>query len=211
MKMTADELGFVHKFVASQTGQHAGTLLLLHGTGGTENDLLPLGRSLGPDYNLLSPRGKALENGMARYFRRLSEGVFDIEDLKFRTHELAAFAEKASPAYDFDLDKIIAVGFSNGANIGASLLLLCPRLLAGAILLRPMVPLEPEIKPDLNGISVLIMSGRNDAVVPENQAEALAGMLLGAGADVTLNWHDAGHAVTNDEVIQARKWLETIS
>jgi phospholipase/carboxylesterase/glyoxalase family protein len=209
-RVAAEQLGFTHKFVPSHTNSHTRTLLLLHGTGGDENDLIPLSEILADDINLLSPRGKVLENGFPRFFRRLSEGVFDIEDLRFRTQELAEFTERASNLYGFDLDKVIAVGFSNGANIAASLLLLFPRLLAGAILIRPMMPISPEIRPDLEGVAVLILSGRDDTIVPPEQPDALANMLIRAGADVTISWQEAGHSFGPNEISQAARWLETV-
>ena len=145
--MSTKKLRFIHTFIPSQDPKSPITLLLLHGTGGNENSLLPLGRSLAPGCALLSPRGKVLENGMPRFFRRLAEGIFDLEDLVFRTNELADFVKDASKVYKFDLTKVIAVGYSNGANIAASVLLLHPGLLAGAVLFRPMVPLVPDKSP----------------------------------------------------------------
>ena len=141
--MTPD---FIHEFVPGSSNR---TLLLLHGTGGNEHDLIPLGRELDPNAALLSPRGKVLENGMPRFFRRLAEGVFDLEDLQKRTHELADFVAAAADRYDIGNKNIVAVGYSNGANIAASTLLLRPEILAGAILFRAMIPLEPEERPDL--------------------------------------------------------------
>jgi phospholipase/carboxylesterase len=138
---------FIHEFVPDSGSR---TLLLLHGTGGNERDLIPLGRELDPNASLLSPRGKVLENGMPRFFRRLAEGVFDLEDLKKRTHELADFVVAAAQLYEFDLKKIVAVGYSNGANIAASILLLRPETFAAAILFRAMVPFVPDIQPDLS-------------------------------------------------------------
>src|SRR5947209_5380103 len=138
--MDAENLGFIHRFIPPQVRDQSSTLLLLHGTGGDENDLLDLGRMLAPGLALLSPRGKVLENGMPRYFRRFAEGILDIEDLKQRTHELATFVEVASTVYGFDSQKVIAVGFSNGANIAASMLLLRPHVLHAAVLFHPMVP-----------------------------------------------------------------------
>src|SRR5207248_8969676 len=142
---------FIHEFVA---GSSQRTLLLLHGTGGNERDLLPLGRELDRDASLLSPRGHVLENGMPRFFRRLAEGVFDLEDLRRRTHELAEFVAAAAEDYQFPADQVIAVGYSNGANIAASLLLLRPQTLRGAILFRVMVPLIPSAQPDLSLVRV---------------------------------------------------------
>ncbi len=209
-KVTTAQLAFVHNFTPSPNSGQARTLLLLHGTGGNEDDLIPLGKALAPDAHLLSPRGRVLENGIPRFFRRFAEGVFDVEDLRLRTRELAEFVEKASVAYGFDLDKVIAVGFSNGANIAASLLLLFPRLLGGAVLFRPMVPIDPEIKPDLVRVPVLIMAGRNDTIVPRRQPETLAKILTEAGADVRLYWQEAGHGLTTEEIHEAKRWLEEI-
>jgi phospholipase/carboxylesterase/glyoxalase family protein len=136
-------LEFVHRFIPARERERGLTLLLLHGTGGDETDLLPLGEALAPGAALLSPRGKVRENGMPRFFRRVSEGVFDLEDLRFRTHELADFVAEAAAAYGFDPTRVVAVGYSNGANIAASIVLLRPQTFAGAILFRPMVPLVP--------------------------------------------------------------------
>lgn len=200
----AKDLGMVHRFVPSEG---ASTLLLLHGTGGDENDLLPIGRMLDVKANLLSPRGKILENGAPRFFRRLAEGVFDEEDLTNRTHELASFVEQATSEYDLDPKRVFAAGFSNGANIAASLLLLHPGLLAGAILLRAMVPFEPEVPPDLSGTPVYLAAGRSDQMVPAENTERLAELLRGAGAEVTLDWQPGGHGIGRAEVEAARDWL----
>jgi phospholipase/carboxylesterase len=197
---------FVHSFVP---GRSARTLLLLHGTGGDENDLIPLGRELDPSANLLSPRGKVLENGMPRFFRRLAEGIFDEQDLIRRTHELADFIEQAATKYNLDQKNLFAVGYSNGANIAGSLLLLRPKALAGAILMRPMVPIVPETLPDLEGAPVLLVSGRHDPIVPADEAVELATMLRNAGADVSVSWENAGHGLTRETLETARRWLET--
>lgn len=185
------------------------TLLLLHGTGGSENDLIPLGRSLDPEAALLSPLGKIRENGMPRFFRRLAEGVFDEEDLVNRTHELADFVEESIAERGIDRSKLIAVGYSNGANIAASLLLLRPEILAGAALLRAMVPLVPEILPDLTGVPVLLSSGHQDPIVPADNTRRLAALLRNAGADVALRLENAGHGLTSLTVETAKNWLET--
>ena len=208
--VSGDALGFVHRYVPPESGSElAGgtTLLLLHGTGGDENDLLPLGRSLLPGAGMLSPRGKVLERGAPRFFRRLAEGVFDQEDLALRTDELAQFIDAAATTYALDRDGIVAVGFSNGANIAASILLRRPDALRGAVLLSPMVPFEPEELPDLAGTSVFIGAGRNDPIAPAEQVERLAGMLREAGADVTVFWQRAGHTVTGDELEAAQRWM----
>jgi phospholipase/carboxylesterase len=199
-------LGFVHRFVPAG-GPEAPTLLLLHGTGGDENDLLPVGRMLDERAALLSPRGKVLEHGMPRFFRRLAEGVFDHEDLVNRTHELAEFVERAATEYGLDPGRVFAVGFSNGANIAASLLLLHPKLLAGAVLLRAMVPFRPEALPDLSGTPVYIAAGRADQIVPAENTERLAQLLREAGAEVTLDWQPGGHGIGPEEIQSARAWL----
>ena len=203
----AEELaGFKHRFVAG-SGQERATLLLLHGTGGNENDLLPLGRELLPGANLLSPRGKVLEHGMPRFFRRLAEGVFDEEDLKFRTEELAGFVEEASKKYRLEPSKLFAVGFSNGANIAASLLLMRPDLLRGAVLLRPMVPFEPEVVPDLSGVRIFVAAGELDHMVPKENTERLVELLRDAGAEIHLRWQPTGHGLTREDVEEAKRWL----
>ncbi len=204
--MTEESLGFVHRFVPAQTPE-APTLLLLHGTGGNENDLLPVGGMLDERAALLSPRGKVLEHGMPRFFRRLAEGVFDHEDLMRRTHELAGFVERSVDEYDIDQRRLFAVGFSNGANIAASLLLTYPRLLAGAVLLRAMVPFEPDSAPDLSGIPVYLAAGRSDQMVPPENTERLAQVLREAGADVTLDWQPGGHGIGPDEIQAAQNWF----
>jgi predicted esterase len=180
-------------------------LLLLHGTGGDENDLIPLGRLIRPGAGLLSPRGEVDENGQLRFFRRLAPGVFDEDDLVRRTHELADFVEDQCEHHH--VQRIIAVGYSNGANIAASMLLLRPGVLAGAVLLRAMVPLEIPHPPDLNGIPVLILAARHDEMMSADQPQRLAALLLGAGANVTLDWQDAGHGLGATDVTKARDWL----
>lgn len=206
MSKTSLDLGFQHVFIPSK-GTSARTLLLLHGTGGDENDLLTLGAGLDPNANLLSARGKVLENGMPRFFRRLAMGVFDIEDLKFRTAELAEFVTEAATAYGFDAKQVTAAGYSNGANIAAGLFLLRPGVLAGGILLRPMVPLIPDVLPDLNGTSVFVAGGRRDPIVRPEETERLAKLLRNSGAEVSLHWSNQGHELSAAEIEQARQWL----
>jgi phospholipase/carboxylesterase len=201
---------FIHRFIPSTTGNSSRTLLLLHGTGGNENDLLDLGRLLDPDAALLSPRGKVLENGMPRYFRRLAEGIFDIADLTRRTYELSDFVEAASIAYDFDPKQVIAVGFSNGANIAGSMLLLRPRTLSAAALLHPMVPFIPDTLPDLRNKPVFIGAGLADPLVPLSETEQLLQLLQRAGASVSLHQHSGGHVISHEEVREARGWLKQL-
>lgn len=203
----SEALGFVHRYVSPVEPGRGITLLLLHGTGGNEDDLLPLGRQLAPGAALLSPRGQVLERGLPRFFRRLAEGVFDVEDLITRARDLAGFVRRASAAYGFDPRRVVAAGYSNGANMAASLLLLHPRVLAGAVLFRAMVPLEPPAPPDLTGVPVLLSAGRHDPLISVEGAERLADLLRRAGAHVTLRWHEVGHGLTAAEIAAARAWL----
>jgi phospholipase/carboxylesterase len=195
---------FLHEFVP---GDSKRTLLLLHGTGGNERDLIPLGRELDSDASLLSPRGKILENGMPRFFRRLAEGVFDLEDLKTRTNELADFVASAARHYKLAADEIVGVGYSNGANIAASMLLLRPEIMRAAILFRAMVPLVPDKLPDLSSLRVWIGAGDQDPIVPISETKRLAELLRRAGADVTIRFAEAAHGLTNDDVEAAHHWL----
>jgi predicted esterase len=200
------DLGFVHVWRPPAV-PGAPTLLLLHGTGGNEHDLVPLAGILDPSAAVLSPRGKVLERGMPRFFRRLAEGVFDIEDLKVRTAELADFVGAAAAEYGFDASRVIAAGFSNGANIAASVLLLRPGTLRKALLFSPMVPLEPPSPPGLSGVDVFISAGRRDPIVDPANTQRLADMLTQAGARVALRWTDGGHSLTREDVEAARDWL----
>ncbi len=195
---------FQHRYLP---GTSARTLLLLHGTGGDEDSLLPLGRALDPEAGLLAPRGRVLEGRMPRYFRRLAEGVFDLEDLHRRTTELAGFIRAAAPEYGFAPERLTAVGFSNGANIAASLLLSDPEVLPAAILLRAMVPFEPASAPRLAGHRIWIGAGRTDPIVPPDHGERLARLFLAGGAEVVLDWRDAGHNLVPEEVAAAAQWL----
>jgi predicted esterase len=199
---------FIHDFVP---GSSSRTLLLLHGTGGNERDLIPLGRELDPNAALLSPRGKILENGMPRFFRRLAEGVFDLEDLKYRTNELADFVTAAAQHYGFSSDQLVAVGYSNGANIAASMLLLRPEIMHRAILFRAMVPLVPDTSPDLSSVRVWIGAGNQDPIIPPSEVQRLVELLRRAGADVTIRFFNASHGLTKDDVVTARDWLEKLS
>jgi len=183
------------------------TLLLLHGTGGDERDLLPLGRELCPGAALLGVRGKVLENGMPRFFRRLAEGVFDLEDLKTRTEELAEFIDASAAHYEFNKRHLIAVGYSNGANIAASLIFLRPHYLRAAVLFRAMVPFVPELIRNFSELSIFIASGMSDPIVPREQTAELVDILESGGADVSSFWHRGGHELGEDDVAAARAWL----
>ena len=202
--MTTADLGFIHRY---ERGTSDVTVLALHGTGGDENDLLPLVQLLHPSANVLSPRGKVLEGGMPRFFRRLAMGVFDIEDLKFRAEELVGFVEGASAAYGFAKERIVAVGYSNGANIAGAILLTDPSALAGAALLHAMKPFDPDGSPDLSGKPVFLSGGRSDPMIPAPETEALERLLSSAGADVTMHWTPGGHELIQTEVDAARGWM----
>ncbi len=213
---SGEPLGFIHRYIPPSAksdnnnnyDNSALTLLLLHGTGGNEDDLLSLGRDLDPNAGLLSPRGKILEAGrVPRFFRRLAEGIFDIEDLKFRTFELAGFVEEASRIYNFDPNKVIAVGYSNGANIAASMLLLKPQTLSGAVLFRAMVPLVPDHLVDLSEKRILLSSGLRDLIATRQEAERLYGLFKQANARVDLEWQNSGHDLIQNDIHIAKQWL----
>jgi phospholipase/carboxylesterase len=221
------QLGFIHRFIyptnsndlkGTRDGQKARekisstTFLLLHGTGGNEEDLISLAYELDQSAAILSPRGKVLENGVApRFFRRLTEGVFDVEDLKFRTNELANFVKNASNTYGFDMDHLIAVGYSNGANIASSMLLLRPEVLSAAILFRAMVPLLPQVLPDLTNKHIFMSSGLHDPIIPKQETERLIGLFKKAGAKVSLHWQNSGHELRMNEINTAREWLSNLA
>ena len=207
------QLGFIHTFIPSDSGgkdDDSLNLLLLHGTGGDENDLISIAKMLEiKNTSILSPRGKVLENGMPRFFRRLAEGVFDIEDLKFRTNELADFMQKASKTYTFDLNRTMAIGYSNGANIAASILLLRPEILSSAILFRPMIPLVPDALPNLSSKHILISAGLHDPIVPGYQTEDLFDLLKKVDAKVSIQWQNSGHELTQRDIKAAKDWVTT--
>ncbi|MED1724684.1 alpha/beta hydrolase [Brevibacillus parabrevis] len=185
----------------------APTLLLLHGTGGDENDLVPLAELIHPGASILSVRGNVLENGMPRFFRRLAEGVFDEEDLVFRTEELHEFLNQAAVNYQLDRENIVAVGYSNGANIAGSLLFHYANSLRGAVLYHPMVPRRGIPLPDMSGIPVFIGAGTNDTICSPEESEELKQLLAAAGADVILHWESYGHQLTRMEVDASAKWF----
>lgn len=184
------------------------TLLLLHGTGGTEYDLLPVARWVAPHCNVLSVQGEVQENGLARFFRRLSEGVFDEEDLLFRTEELNGFIDQASNQYEFDRQHVVAIGYSNGANIAGSLLFHCKNALSGAILLHPMVPRRGVMLPELVQIPIFIGAGTNDPISSQHEIRELQSLLEGAGSSVEIHWENAGHQLTQKEINAAAHWFK---
>jgi phospholipase/carboxylesterase len=199
-----NDLGFIHRWVP---GNSSRTLLLLHGTGGNEQDLLELGGAIDADAALLSPRGKILEKSAPRFFRRLAEGVFDEEDVVVRAHELAQFITAASNAYKIDLNNLVAVGYSNGANIAAAMMLLGVAKFSNAILFRAMVPLAKIDIPNLKTSRVLISAGQFDPIAQVSIAERLAQLFESAGATVTFKLQASGHELTGNDVEAAREWL----
>ncbi|MFE7064937.1 alpha/beta hydrolase [Sutcliffiella sp. NPDC057660] len=186
-------------------------LLLLHGTGGTENDLLPIADMIDPDASVLSVRGNVSENGMPRFFKRLAEGVFDEEDLIFRTKELHQFLDDAAEKYGFDRQQVIAVGYSNGANIAGSLLFHYKDSLKGAILYHPMVPRRGVALPDLRSVPVFIGAGKNDPICPASETEELSSLLTKAYAHVEVHWEHQGHQLTHSEVSASKKWYDKLN
>jgi predicted esterase len=199
-----DDLDFVHRFVP---GSRPLTVLALHGTGGDESSLLPLAAALAPGAAVLSPRGKVLEAGMPRFFRRLREGVFDVEDVRRRAAELAGFASRAAAHYGLDRRRIVALGYSNGANAAVAVLLGHPGTLAGAVLLRPAAPQGEVPRVDLGGVPVWVGAGRADPLVPPAETERLRQVLEASGAQVTVHWAEAGHGLGPGELEEARRWL----
>ncbi|HLR66934.1 MAG TPA: alpha/beta hydrolase [Virgibacillus sp.] len=193
-----------------QEGNNEKTLLLLHGTGGTEQDLLPLAEQIDSEANILSVRGNIEENGMPRFFKRLREGVFDEEDLIFRTNELHDFLNQAAKDYGFDRSQVIAIGYSNGANIAGSLLFHFESALQGAILHHPMVPRREIELPHLKGINVFIAAGKQDPICSPEESEELQALLSQAGAETTLHWESGGHQLTIEEVKTAANWYQGI-
>jgi len=215
----SNDFGFNHVFVNSSFTNNSNnkkeydyankklTLVLLHGTGGNEEDLILLGKKIEPNASILSPRGKVLENGMPRFFRRLSEGVFDLEDLRIRSHELADFIQKCSVHYKFDLERTIAIGFSNGANIAVSIFFLSPELFQGAILFRAMVPFIPNSLPNLLNKRILISAGLKDPIVSKTETENLYKLFQKTNANTTLKWQPSSHNLIQEDILVAKQWM----
>lgn len=202
----SDDLGFIHRFVPAEDAPGE-TLVVLHGTGGNENDLVGIAQTIAPGAAILSPRGKVLENGAPRFFRRLAEGVFDPKEVRSRAEELARFIRAAIAKYGLDSTRVYALGYSNGANVASTVMFIEPDLIQGAILLRPMLVYEPEEENDLSDSSVFISAGRMDPIVPTSNVERLAELFESRRADVTLKWQMAGHNLVPSEVREAAEWL----
>jgi len=202
-----EDLGFIHRFVPAEDSASGETLLVLHGTGGDENDLIGIGQAVAPRASILSPRGNVLENGAPRFFRRISEGVFDPKEVRSRAEELARFIRAASITYRLDAGRMFALGYSNGANIASTVMLVEPGILQGSVLLRPMLVYEPSESTDLSGSAVFISAGRMDPIVPTTSVDRLAALFESVHADVTLKWQLAGHSLVPSEVREAADWL----
>ncbi len=198
------------KYIFKQ-GINNKTLLLLHGTGGSEDDLLSIGRMIDDKANILSVRGQVLENGMSRFFKRLSVGVLDEEDLIYRTHELKAFIDEKSETYQFDKSKLIAFGYSNGANIASSILFHYHDVLKGAILSHPMVPLRSLKLPDLTGTKIFIGASSNDPLTTLKETNELKTIYEMANADVELFIGSSGHSLSKEELDEAIKWYHQLT
>jgi predicted esterase len=202
-----DDLGFIHRFLPAEDSSHGETLVVLHGTGGDESDLIGMGQAIAPGAAIVSPRGNVLEAGAPRFFKRLAEGVFDPKEVRSRAEELARFIRGAVITYRLDPARVFALGYSNGANIASTVMLVEPGILQGAILFRPMLVYEPSEKSDLTGSAVFISAGRMDPIVPVASVERLAELFASTHAEVTLKWQLAGHSLVPSEVREAADWL----
>jgi len=203
----SEQLNFKHKYIPSSNPNNRNTVLLLHGTGGNEESLVPIVDMILTEAAILSPRGQILENGMPRFFRRIAEGVFDLKDLELRTRELATFIEESSRNYGLESNKIIAVGYSNGANIASSVMLTYPGLISKAALFHPMIPFVPKNSPDLSNTGILITAGTNDPIVSREETLELNKMFQDYGADVEIFWHDSGHNLVREELDKTKNFL----
>lgn len=201
------DLGFVHRFRPAPSPGSADTLLVLHGTGGNEDDLVGIAQTVAPGAAVISPRGKVLEGGAPRFFRRLAEGVFDPVEVRSRAEELAKFVRAAVDRYELDPKCVYALGYSNGANIASTIMLTDPGLICASVLLRPMHVYEPGEERDLGGSAVLISAGRVDSIVPVESVEKLVAQFEKRGAEVTLKWQLGGHNLVPSEIKEAADWL----
>jgi phospholipase/carboxylesterase len=202
-----DDIGFIHRFLPAEDKTSAETLIVLHGTGGNEDDLIGIGQTIAPGAAILSPRGKVLENGAPRFFKRLAEGVFDPKEVRSRAEELAGFIRAAISRYALNPERVFAMGYSNGANIASTVMFIDPELLRGAILFRPMLVLETDGRSDLTGRGVFISAGQMDPIVPVKSVVRLVELFEASHADITLKWHQAGHNLLPSEVREAANWL----
>jgi len=204
----SEDLGFIHRFVPAEDSASGDTLVVLHGTGGDENDLISIGQAIAPGAAIVSPRGNVLENGAPRFFKRLAEGVFDPKEVRSRAEELARFIRAAVVTYRLDPARVFALGYSNGANVASTVIFVEPGILQGAILFRPMLVYEPSERNDLTGSAVFISAGRMDPIVPAASVERLVELFESGHAEVTLKWQLAGHNLVPSEVREAAEWFD---
>jgi predicted esterase len=202
-----EDFGFIHRFVPAESSPSGDTLIVLHGTGGDENDLIGIGQAVAPGAAIVSPRGNVLENGAPRFFKRLAEGVFDPKEVRSRAEELARFIRAAVVTYRLDPTRVFALGYSNGANIASTVMFVEPGVLQGAVLFRPMLVYEPSERNDLAGSVVFISAGRMDPIVPVPSVERLVELYELANAEVILKWQLAGHSLVPSEVREAAEWF----
>jgi phospholipase/carboxylesterase len=204
----SEDLGFIHRFVPAEDSASGDTLVVLHGTGGDESDLIGIGQAIAPGAAIVSPRGNVLENGAPRFFKRLAEGVFDPKEVRSRAEELARFIRAAVVTYRLDAARVYALGYSNGANVASTVMFVEPGILQGAILFRPMLVYEPSERNDLTGSAVFISAGRMDPIVPADSVERLVELFESAHAEVTLKWQLAAHSLVPSEVREAAEWFD---
>lgn len=204
----SEDLGFIHRFVPAEDSASGDTVVVLHGTGGDENDLISIGQAIAPGAAIVSPRGNVLENGAPRFFKRLAEGVFDPKEVRSRAEELARFIRAAVVTYRLDPARVFALGYSNGANVASTVMLVEPGILQGAILFRPMLVYEPSERNDLTGSAVFISAGRMDPIIPAASVERLVELFESAHAEVTLKWQLARHNLVPSEVREAAEWFD---
>lgn len=201
------DLGFIHRHVLAADSATADTLVVLHGTGGDENDLISIGQAIAPGAAILSPRGNVLENGAPRFFKRLAEGKFDPKEVRSRADELARFIRGAVVTYRLDPTRVYALGYSNGANIASTVMLVEPGVFRASILLRPMLVYDPPERNNLSDTAVFISAGRMDPIVPVESVEKLVELFESAHSNVTVKWQLAGHSLVPSEVREASEWL----
>lgn len=201
------DLDFIHRYRPPTDPACPDTILVLHGTGGNEDDLVGIAQTVAPGAAVISPRGKVLEGGAPRFFRRLAEGVFEPAEVRARAEELAAFVRAATGRYELDPRRVFALGYSNGANIASSVMLIDPDVIRAAILLRPMLVFEPPEENDLTGAAVFISAGRVDPIVPTASVEKLVTLFQARGAEVSLKWQLGGHNLVPSEMKEAEEWL----
>jgi phospholipase/carboxylesterase len=197
--------GYVHRVKPGAKGKPI--FFVLHGTGGDENQFFEFGSDLLPDATIISPRGDVSEYGAARFFKRTGEGVYDMDDLARATEKFAGFVSALKEEYQ--ASEVIGLGFSNGANILANVLIEKGKLFDKAVLMHPLIPFAPKDNPALKGVDVLITAGRTDPIGPARVTQALADYLAAQGAKVELDWHNGGHEIRRNEIEAVQRFLKS--